>query len=289
LSNQETVGGDLEVTGAIAEGSVISATLTVTESLWVGTTDVGTTLTTLNTYSLSNHTASDLAAGATGSDLSLSRKLSTTANLSDGLVANPISVNIYGDMIVSGLVELKNTSTAKNLTVTDLAAKYLVVTDNIKLPTTLTTPASGYLGYIISGSFSTNLVSRTSPCSGYISSISLPIGVWLLQATAGVFCSTGGNNLNNFAIQVSNSENLGATLTARNAVALTLTSPYSSISYNSINANYWNTIDTTAVVTMTTTSTYYLNYFPNFSGGTKAYNVSNTTNNPCSFKAIRIA
>jgi len=49
LSNQETVGGDLEVTGAIAEGSVISATLTVTESLWVGNTDVGTTLTTLNT------------------------------------------------------------------------------------------------------------------------------------------------------------------------------------------------------------------------------------------------
>jgi len=277
------------VTGAIAEGSVISATLTVTESLWVGTTDVGTTLTTLNTYSLSNHTASDLAAGATGSDLSLSRKLSTTANLSDGLVANPISVNIYGDMIVSGLVELKNTSTAKNLTVTDLAAKYLVVTDNIKLPTTLTTPASGYLGYIISGSFSTNLVSRTSPCSGYISSISLPIGVWLLQATAGVSCSTGGNNLNNFAIQVSNSENSGATLTARNAVALTLTSPYSSISYNSINANYWNTIDTTAVVTVLTASTYYLNFFLNFTGGAMAYNVSNTTNNPISFKAIRIA
>jgi len=285
LSNQETVGGDLEVTGAIAGGSMISPTVTALDSLWVGTTDVGTTLTTLNTYSSSNHTASDLAAGATGSDLTLSGDLSTTANLTVGLVANPKSVHIYGDLDVSGLVELKNTSSAKDLTVTNS----LSVGGNIKLPTTLTSPASGYLGNIISGAFNSNLVSRTSPCSGYISSISLPIGVWLLQATAGVYCTTAGNNLNNFAIQVSTTENLGATLTAGNAVALTLTSPYSSISYNSINSNYWNTIDTTAVVTVLTASTYYLNFFLNFTGGAMAYNVSNTANNPFSFKAIRIA
>jgi len=162
---------------------------------------------------------------------------------------------------------------------------------NITLPTTLTTPTAGQLGYTITGTFNpdSKLTARLSPCSGYLSKLVLPVGVWLIQATAGVLCTAGGNNMNPFSIQISAVQNTGADSAAGSAVALNLATTYSTINYNNINTNGWNTVDTTSIVTVTAATTYYLNFYLAFTGGATAYTVNTATNNPFSFKAVRIA
>jgi len=245
----QSSGTDLTLSGTIKANKI-----------YIGGKDVTSTVTAIPTSSQGSTVSAAVAAdtlktGATGSDLTLSGNLTMSSTTANATISN------------------------------------LTTVGNITLPTTITSPISGQLGYVTTGAFNpdSKLVSRLSPCSGYLSKISLPAGVWLIHATGGIYCNTYGNNLNNFSIQISSTANTGADLVAGTAIPLVTTAPYSVINYNSINSGGWNSVDTASVLIVTTTTMFYLNYYANFTGGATAYTVISGTANPFAFRAVRIA
>jgi len=225
-----------------------------------------------------------LASQVSGTNLTLSGTIKAKKiNIGEKDVTTVTAVE-GGGLSISGSLTMSSTTAVAKLS-------NLITVGNITLPTTILTPTSGQLGYVTTGTFNpdSKLVSRLSPCSGYLSKISLPTGVWLIHATGGIYCNTYGNNLNNFSIQISSTANTGADLVAGTAIPLVTTSPYSIINYNSINSGGWNSVDTASVLTVPSATTYYLNYYANFTGGAMAYTVISGTANPFAFRAVRIA
>jgi len=152
-----------------------------------------------------------------------------------------------------------NTVTIGNANITNTYLKgtvncpSLTTTGNIALPTTLTTPISGQLGYTVTGTFNpdSKLTARISPCSGYLSKLVLPVGVWLIQATAGVLCTAGGNNMNPFSIQISAIQNTGADSAAGSAVVFESSNEFSGTSVFD---------DTVPVASMLKANSVFANY-----------------------------
>ena len=152
----------------------------------------------------------------------------------------------------------------------------ITTTGNITLPTTLITPITGQLGYIFFGTnnFGSNTVTdgTTASANGKggsgwqeQSSISLPIGVWLLTANI-IFNASGVN----FGLSISNSS------TTYNAQCAIINSggPATTMASGS------------RVVSITTTTTYYL---LSYAGSTLTGTASQPNLGYPLFQATRIA
>ena len=321
LSNQETIAGDLVVKGDVRMTGTTKTTFM--NSLNAGSTSVSD-LAASGTVSLATDTGKivtiggDVSAGKVSltGDLTCSGDVNFNGPTKKTTLGGDLSV--YGQLkcvdtakvtTLSGPLEVSGSVTTGGNTYINGAANTMsiqgslqVSTDAgiggtlslgkpIKLPTGLAAaPAAGELGYTISGTFNpdSKLTARISPYSGYLSGIKLPVGVWLIQATAGVKCEVNGNNLNTFSIQISTSKNGGADLLAGSASALDA-GTYSCLALNTCNLGSWNSVDNATCVDVLTSTTYYLNFYLQFTGGATAYTVNTTSGNPFSFKATRIA
>ena len=198
------------------------------------------------------------------------------------------------NVTLSGILTVNNVTVTGNIDATTtnktVTVGSLVTKDYITLPTKITaSPTTGKLGYVITGVFDpdSKLTARISPYSGYLSRLTLPVGVWLIQGNAGFLCTVAGNNIN-FNTQILSTKNTGADLVAGSAVAINSGS-YSCLALNSSNSSYWSSVNTILTTTVTVETIYYLNFYMNFTGGATQYTVHTTTNNPFSFRAIRIA
>ena len=147
------------------------------------------------------------------------------------------------------------------------------VTKNISLnTTTLYTPSSGQLGYTITGTNITNGTTISNNVCTPVSSLSLPVGTWMLFATCTCSGSVAAGTLNSRITSISNSSS-SHSVSGYNLLSVSV-STFTSLS----------TIVQPIIVNNSSTTTYYLNEMINYSTTTMASNSPNTL-----FKAVRIA
>ena len=191
----------------------------------------------------------------------------------------------------TGTVTLPNSqqvtsSTGNFLTSATLGSSYVTaasptVTGNITLPTTLVTPTAGQLGHTINGTIALYDSTRTLVNSPYsmtalavyqLSTLSLPIGVWLVLAQASVNAVSANYSISNFI----------ASVTTNSTVALDSTSNVTTSVWNTSNSAI--TLQSMQLFNFSTTTSIYL--YIRVNPNTTVVQCSGTN---CFFKAVRIA
>ena len=170
------------------------------------------------------------------------------------------NVQLYGDQTVSGqktftdnIIEQGSETIQGSLNVNGLTKVKggIYVENNINLPTSFVTPATGQLGYKITGT-NTNLTLSTSSSLVYkISQLTIPAGVWILSSQVTLVNMTAVTLTYIIQCQTCITPNAGA-LDADDAVS-------SRTHANNTFAQYaWHSQQNTRVVSVNTNTTYYL-------------------------------
>ena len=171
---------------------------------------------------------------------------------------NSINIaNTYNGTSVMYVDSNGNVSMSDSLT----SAGVNITSTGIVLPVTYTPslPGTGYMGNIITVTGSVAAV--TSAVFKNLTSISLAAGVWILQGSVTYNTTSGSTNSNVYFI----SSNISTSATSNDSNAAIC--KISSMNFNFTNANLLtkNTVNVTRFVSITSSTTYYLNayaYFP---------------------------
>jgi hypothetical protein len=167
-------------------------------------------------------------------------------------------------------------------TITLSAHSGIVMNNNITLPTTISTPSAGQLGYTISSSMSPSYTGGNIPSNNgvYFGAMTLPQGTWMMSAKLTIYPLGSGAVISSCQAGFGPSYTTSLTYTYASSISITLP-----------NATLNTIIQTNTVVTLTATTNYFFFGTIIFTGASSGLTmaVAGSSNPYSTFTATRIA